>query len=183
MVKKVLFITSNQGVEHDELVEPLNFLKSKGFEVIHAAEKNEEVATVKGDTKAATSYTPDTSFDHVTLDDYDLLVVPGGTVNADTLRINESAQKIVQHFADQQKPIAVICHGPWVLIDAQRIKDKNLTSYKSIKLDLENAGGKWVDEQVYRCNTGDWVLITSRNQDDIPAFNDAILKELEGDAA
>ena len=84
MVKKVLFITSNQGVEHDELVEPLNFLKSKGFEVIHAAEKNEEVATVKGDTKAATSYTPDTSFDHVTLDDYDLLVVPGGTVNAET---------------------------------------------------------------------------------------------------
>ena len=87
-------------------------------------QKNEEVATVKGDTKAATSYTPDTSFDHVTLDDYDLLVIPGGTVNADTLRINESAQKIVQHFADQHKPIAAICHGPWVLIDAQRIKDK-----------------------------------------------------------
>ena len=183
MVTKVLFITSNQGVEHDELVEPLNFLKSKGFEVIHAAEKNEEVATVKGDTKATTSYTPDTSFDHVTLDDYDLLVVPGGTVNAATLRINESAQKIVQYFADQQKPIAAICHGPWVLIDAQRIKDKNLTSYKSIKLDLENAGGKWVDEQVHRCNTGDWVLITSRNPDDIPAFNDAILKELEDNAA
>ena len=183
MVKKVLFITSNQGVEHDELVEPLNFLKSKGFEVIHAAEKNEEVATVKGDTKAATPYTPDTSFDHVALEDYDFLVVPGGTVNADTLRINESAQKIVQYFADQHKPIAAICHGPWILIDAERIKDKNLTSYKSIKLDLENAGGKWVDEQVYRCNTGDWVLITSRNPGDIPAFNEAILKELEGDAA
>ena len=71
------------------------------------------MATVKGDTKAATSYTPDTSFDHVTLDDYDLLVVPGGTVNADTLRINESAQKIVQHFADQQNqlPQSVMGHG------------------------------------------------------------------------
>ncbi len=95
MVKKVLFITSNQGIEHDELTEPLNFLKSKGFEVIHAAEKNEDVATVKGDTKAATQYTPDTSFDHVDLNDYDLLVIPGGTVNADTLRINQDAQKIM----------------------------------------------------------------------------------------
>lgn len=183
MVKKVLFITSNQGIEHDELTEPLNFLKSKGFEVIHAAEKNEDVATVKGDTKAATQYTPDTSFAHVDLNDYDLLVIPGGTVNADTLRINQDAQKIIQHFADNHKPIAAICHGPWTLIDAQRIKDKNLTSYKSIKLDLENAGGKWVDEEVHRCNTGDWVLITSRNPDDLPAFNEAILKELEGEAA
>ncbi|PJI32528.1 type 1 glutamine amidotransferase domain-containing protein [Acinetobacter pseudolwoffii] len=183
MVKKVLFITSNQGIEHDELTEPLNFLKSKGFEVIHAAEKNEDVATVKGDTKAATQYTPDTSFDHVDLNDYDLLVIPGGTVNADTLRINQDAQKIIQHFADNHKPIAAICHGPWALIDADRIKDKNLTSYKSIKLDLENAGGKWVDEEVHRCNTSDWVLITSRNPDDLPAFNEAILKELEGDAA
>ena len=82
---------------------------------------------------------------------------------------------------ENQKPIAAVCHGPWALIDAGRVKDKNLTSYKSIKLDLENAGAKWVVEEVHRCNTNGWVLITSRNPDDLPAFNTAIVQELEAD--
>jgi protease I len=86
---------------------------------------------------------------------------------------------LVQQFADAQKPIAAICHAPWVLINAKRIQDKHLTSYKSIRLDLENAGGKWTDEEVHRCNTGGWPLITSRSPDDIPAFNQAVLSELE----
>ena len=179
MVKKVLFITSNVGIEHDELVEPRDFLLSKGFEVILAAEKSEDVQTVEGDTKPAFKYPPDSTLDQVSVEDYDLLVIPGGTVNADTLRINTDAQKIIQYFTDNQKPIAAICHAPWVLINAERIQDKNLTSYKSIRLDLQNAGGNWVDEEVHRCNTGGWVLITSRDPDDIPAFNEAILKELE----
>ncbi len=89
------------------------------------------------------------------------------------------SQTIIQHFTDHAKPIAAICHAPWTLIDAERIKDKNLTSYKSIRLDLENADAHWVDEAVHRCNTGGWVLITSRNPDDIPDFNQAILKELD----
>ena len=181
MVKKVLFITSNAGVEHDELIDPLDFLKSKGFEVIHAAEKNEQVETMEGDVKPALKYQPDATLEHVAPEDYDLLVIPGGTVNADTLRLNEDAKRIIQHFTDQHKPIAAICHAPWVLINAERIRDKNLTSYKSIRLDLENAGANWVDEEVHRCNTGDWVLITSRDPDDIPAFNAAILKELEAE--
>lgn len=179
MSKKALFITSNQGVEQDELIKPLQFLQSKGIEVIHAAEKKEDVQSVKGDKEPATRYTPQTTLDQVSFEDYDILVIPGGTVNADQLRINQDAQKIIQHFTDNQKPIAAICHAPWVLINAERIKDKNLTSYHSIKLDLENAGGKWVDEEVHRCNTGGWPLITSRNPDDIPAFNQAILAELE----
>jgi protease I len=179
MVKKVLFITSNSGVEHDELTEPLDFLKAKGFEVIHAAETIQDVETMEGDTKPALRYSPDTTLADVSTEDYDLLVIPGGTVNADTLRINEDAQKIIQYFSDAQKPIAAICHAPWVLINAKRIQEKNLTSYKSIQLDLENAGANWVNEEVHRCNTGGWVLITSRCPDDIPAFNAAILKELE----
>lgn len=179
MVKKVLFITSNTGIEHDELVEPRDFLLSKGIEVILAAEKNEDVQTVENDSKPALKYSPDSTLDQVSVEDYDLLVIPGGTVNADTLRINTDAHKIIQHFTDNQKPIAAICHAPWVFINAERIRDKNLTSYKSIQLDLQNAGGKWVDEEVHRCNTGGWVLITSRCPDDIPAFNEAILKELE----
>ena len=178
MTKKALFITSNQGIEQDELIKPYQFLESKGIEVIHAAEKNEDVQTVKGDKEPASKRTPHTSLAQVAYQDYDILVIPGGTVNADTLRINADAQKIIQYFTDNKKPIAAICHAPWVLINAERIKDKNLTSYHSIKLDLENAGGKWVDEEVHRCNTNDWPLITSRNPDDIPAFNQAILKEL-----
>ena len=106
-------------------------------------------------------------------------MIAGGTVNADLLRLDPHAIKIIQHFTDHAKPIAAICHAPWVLINAERIKDKNLTSYKSIRLDLENAGANWVDEVVHRCNTGGWVLITSRNPDDIPDFNAAILKELD----
>lgn len=179
MSKKALFITSNQGIEQDELIKPFEFLQSKGIEVIHAAEKNEDVQTVKFDKEPASKRTPHTTLAQVSYQDYDILVIPGGTVNADTLRINTDAQKIIQYFTDHHKPIAAICHAPWVFINAERIKNKNLTSYHSIKLDLENAGGKWVDEEVHRCNTNDWPLITSRSPNDIPTFNQAILKELD----
>jgi protease I len=179
MTKKALFITSNIGVEQDELIKPLEFLQSKGIEVIHAAEEQKEVQTVKHGNEPAASYIPQTSLAKVSAEDYDILVIPGGTVNADILRLNEDAHKIIQYFTDNHKPVAAICHGPWVLINAQRIKDKNLTSYKSIKLDLENAGANWFDEEVHRCNTNNWPLITSRCPDDIPAFNQAILQELD----
>ena len=179
MSKKALFITSNVGVKQDELIKPFEFLQSKGIEVIHAAEELKDVQTVKSDKEHATAYTPQTTLSKVSPEDYDILVIPGGTVNADTLRLNEDAHKIIRHFTDNSKPIAAICHGPWVLINAQRIKDKNLTSYKSIKLDLENAGANWVNEEVHRCNTNNWPLITSRCPDDIPAFNQAILHEMD----
>ncbi|OEC92501.1 MULTISPECIES: type 1 glutamine amidotransferase domain-containing protein [Acinetobacter] len=178
MVKKALIITSNVGVEHDELIQPLEFLKGKGIEVIHAAETFDAVQTVKSDKALGPSYSPQASLDQVSVEDYDILIIPGGTVNADTLRLNENAHAIIQYFTDQKKPIAAICHAPWALINAERIKDKNLTSYKSIRLDLENAGAHWVNEVVHRCNTNDWPLITSRCPDDIPQFNEAILKEL-----
>ena len=93
--------------------------------------------------------------------------------------MNKDAQKLVQQFSDAKKPIAAICHGPWLLINANRIQNKHLTSCPSIQLDLENAGGKWVNTDVHRCNTGGWVLITARCPEDIPVFNSAILKELE----
>ncbi|RLZ07511.1 type 1 glutamine amidotransferase [Acinetobacter sp. 2JN-4] len=178
MAKKALFITSNVGVEHDELIQPLEFLKAKGVEVIHAAETSQTVQTVKSDKEIGPSYSPQTSLDQVSAEDYDILIIPGGTVNADSLRLNETAHKIIQYFTDQKKPIAAICHAPWVLINAERIKDKNLTSYKSIRLDLENAGAHWVDKAVHRCNTHEWPLISSRCPDDIPEFNAAVLREL-----
>lgn len=179
MQKKALIITSNAGVEHDELMKPLEFLKGKGIEAIHAAEKNEDVKTVKNDQEAGPSYTPDSTFDKVDPADYDILVVPGGTVNADKLRINEQVQQLIQTFAEHKKPIAMICHAPWSLINAGKIEGKTVTGYQSLELDLKNAGGIWKDEAVVRCMAHGWILITSRNPGDIPQFNDAILKELE----
>lgn len=179
MAKKALIITSNAGVEHDELIKPLEFLKSKGIEAIHAAEKNEEVQTMKGDKEPGSVYTPDSTFEKVDPADYDILIVPGGTVNADTLRINEQVQQLIQHFTDNGKPIAMICHAPWTLINAGRIEGKTVTGYQSLELDLKNAGGLWKDEAVAYCKAHGWILITSRNPGDLPEFNEAILKELE----
>lgn len=121
--------------------------------------------------------------DHIHYDDYDLLIIPSGAVNADLLRHHPKALEIIQSFSNQAKPIAVICHAPWVLINAERIQAKQLTSHKSIRLDLENAGAIWVDEAVHKCNAGGWTLISSRSLEDLPAFNQAILKELESNSS
>ena len=121
--------------------------------------------------------------DHVHYDDYDLLIIPGGTVNTDLLRQHPKALEIIQSFSNQAKPIAVICHAPWVLINAERIQAEQLTSHKNIRLDLENTGAIWVDEAVHTCNAGGWTLISSRSLEDLPAFNQAILKELESNSS
>ena len=121
--------------------------------------------------------------DHVHYDDYDLLIIPSGAVNADLLRHHPKALEIIQSFSNQAKPIAVICHAPWVLINAERIQAKQLTSHQNIRLDLENAGAIWVDEAVHTCNAGGWTLISSRNPEDLPTFNQVILKELESNSS
>jgi protease I len=177
--KKVLVITSNTGIELPELQQPLDFLRSKGIETIHAAIENKPVRTVENDSKPAIDFEPDTDLASVSIKDYALLLIPGGTVNADQLRVNDDAKRIIQYFTDQGLPIAAICHAPWVLIDAERVKGKTLTSYSSIRLDLEHAGAHWLDKEVHHCSAAGWVLITSRCPDDLPAFNQAVLKELD----
>ena len=121
--------------------------------------------------------------DHVHYDDYGLLIIPGGAVNADLLRHHPKAVEIIQSFSNQAKPIAVICHAPWVLINAERIQAEQLTSHKNIRLDLENAGAIWVEEAIHTCYAGGWTLISSRSSEDLPAFNQAILKELESNSS
>ena len=128
------------------------------------------------DSESAASYPPDVDLDHVHYDDYDLLIIPGGAVNADLLRHHPKALEIIQSFSKQAKPIAVICYAPWVLINAERIQAKHLTSHQSIRLDLENTGAIWVDEAVHKCDAGGWTLISSRSPEDLPAFNQAICK-------
>ncbi|MFO5891651.1 DJ-1/PfpI/YhbO family deglycase/protease, partial [Pseudomonas aeruginosa] len=112
-------------------------------------------------------------------EDYDLLLVPGGTVNADTLRQDSEARRLVREFSDAGKTVAAICHGPWLLIDAGVARGKTLTSYSSVRIDLTNAGADWVDTRVKVCPANGWTLITSRNPGDLQAFNEAIGEALQ----
>lgn len=179
--KHILIITSNTGIERDELVKPLEALRGFGANVTHASSKGGTTQTFVGDTEKDKTVESDVQLSDVVGGDFDALVIPGGTVNADTLRQDAAALRLIKEFADAGKTIAAICHGPWALIDAGVIKGKTLTSYKSVRIDLENAGAAgWVDEPVKQCRANGWTLITSRTPDDLPAFNDAIAKALAG---
>ncbi|QBS45065.1 type 1 glutamine amidotransferase domain-containing protein [Nocardia sp. CS682] len=175
---RVLIITSNTGVERDELLVPQRELKEKGATVVHAAPKNEQVQTFEHDTEKDVTVQPDSAFDEVEVEDYDVLVVPGGTVNADKLRVEDRAVELAKGFAAAGKPIAAICHGPWLLVEAGLTPDKTLTSYFSLRTDVNNAGGRWVDQPVVRSAEDGWALITSRNPDDLADFCGAIAEEL-----
>jgi protease I len=177
--KKILIITSNTGIERDELVKPLEALRGFGATVTHASIKGGTTQTFVQDTEKDKTIESDSKLAGLNAADFDALVIPGGTVNADTLRQDADAQHLVKAFADAGKVVAAICHGPWLLINAGVIKGKTLTSYPSVRLDLENAGAaQWVDEEVKQCGANGWTLITSRTPDDLPAFNEAIAKAI-----
>ncbi|MFD6156222.1 type 1 glutamine amidotransferase domain-containing protein [Nocardia sp. NPDC060256] len=175
---RVLIITSNTGVERDELLVPQRELKERGATVVHAAPKNEQVQTFEHDTEKDVTAQPDSALEDVSVDDFDVLVVPGGTVNADKLRVEDRAVELAKEFAAAGKPIAAICHGPWLLVEAELTPDKTLTSYFSLRTDVLNAGGRWVDQPVVRSAENGWALITSRNPDDLPDFCRVIGDEL-----
>ncbi|MBF6181676.1 type 1 glutamine amidotransferase domain-containing protein [Nocardia otitidiscaviarum] len=176
---KVLVITSNTGVERDELLVPVRRLRDSGAQVVHAAPEKEAVRTVLHDTEQAIAVDPDASLDSVAVEDYAALVIPGGTVNADKLRLTEPAVEVVRSFAAAGKTIAAICHGPWLLVEADLIRGRSLTSYPSLRTDIRNAGGEWTDEPMVRSANG-WTLITSRNPGDLDDFTGAILTDLGG---
>jgi protease I len=108
--------------------------------------------------------------------DYDALVLPGGVANADLLRLDEDAVRIVREHVAAGKPIAAICHGPWLLVEADVVRDKTLTSFRSLRTDIRNAGGTWEDDEVRVCHRQSWTLITSRTPDDLEAFNREAMK-------
>jgi len=178
--KKILIITSNSGIERDELINPLETLRGFGATVTHASSKGGATQTCLHDAEKDITVRSDASLAGLTTADFDALVIPGGTVNADTLRQDAEAQRIVNEFVSAGKTVAAICHGPWVLIDAGVVEGKTLTSYPSIRTDLINAkAADWVDEPVKECTANGWTLITSRNPDDLPAFNHAIAQTLQ----
>ena len=158
-------ILATDGVEQVELVEPMTALKEAGADVKVVSLKTGSIQAMHQDINPGERIPVD--FDlTVDPDIFDALVLPGGTTNPDKLRVSEDAVEFVQHFVDNDKPIAAICHGPWMLIEADAVDGVQLTSWPSLRTDLENAGGEWVDEACVR----DGLLVTSRKPDDLPEF-------------
>ncbi|MGO1945084.1 MAG: type 1 glutamine amidotransferase domain-containing protein [Ancrocorticia sp.] len=180
--KNVLILSTNYGTETSELIEPLNYFKDHGAQVTVAAQTSEPIATLAGDKKLSTEVDPDTTISAVDASGYDAVVVPGGTLNADSLRIDSDAQGIVQSFAKDGKIVAMICHAPWLLVNSGLAKGKTLTSYHTLSQDITNAGGNWVDQEVKVCPANGYRLITSRSPADLDAFNSAIEETLTSKA-
>ncbi len=152
--------------EEAELIEPRKALDAAGAKTEVISPKSGEVQAVQHDTKTQ-KVKVDRTLDSVNIDQFDAILLPGGAMNADALRIERKAQELVRHANEANKPIAVICHGPWLLISAGLTQGRKMTSYKTIQDDIKNAGATWTDEQVVRDKN--WV--SSRQPSDIPAFN------------
>ncbi|KAA1424690.1 type 1 glutamine amidotransferase [Mumia zhuanghuii] len=168
--RRVLAIVTNYGVEQDELVVPVEHLRERGADVTVAAVEDGPVETLVGDKDPGKSIRPTTTVGQVDASDYDLLIIPGGTINADQLRLDEAAVGIVSTFEAEGRPIAAICHGPWALVEAGIVDGRRLTSYASLETDISNAGGRWVDEAAVVDDSRQPTIITSRTPKDLDDF-------------
>jgi protease I len=170
--KRIAFLTANEGVEQVELTEPLAAVREAGGEADLLAPEGGEVQAFnhldKGDT-----FDADRAVGDADAGEFDGLVLPGGVANPDQLRTKPEALEFVRSFFEAGKPVGVICHGPWTLIDAGVAEGRTLTSWPSLETDLRNAGANWVDEEVHV----DQGLVTSRKPDDLEAFNAKIVEE------
>lgn len=162
--KKIAFLATD-GFEQVEFTQPWEEMKSAGAEVELISLKPGEIQGMRHDEKGD-KFPVDKLVSEVNSADYDGLVLPGGVANPDALRIDEDAVEFIKEFFEEKKPVAAICHGPWPLINAGVIKGRTVTSWPSLKADITNAGGKWVDEEVHVDNG----LVTSRKPDDLAAF-------------
>ncbi|MER6366373.1 type 1 glutamine amidotransferase domain-containing protein [Kitasatospora sp. NPDC001527] len=167
---KALAIVTNYGAEQDELLVPLRHLRDDGVQVDIAAVEQDDIRTLVGDKDPGETVRPTHTLGEVDAADYDLLLIPGGTINADTLRLQDEAVELVRAFSGTGRPIAAICHGPWLLAEAGVADGKRLTSYPSLRTDLTNAGAAWTDEPLVEDDSGGWPLVTSRNPGDLEAF-------------
>jgi protease I len=172
--KKSVAILATDGFEQSELFEPLKALQDAGADVKIVSLKSGEI---KGWDKKdwGKSIGVDLTVAKASAHDFDGLVLPGGVMNPDSLRLNEAAVAFVREFGDAGKPIAAICHGPWTLINAGLVQGRTLTSWPSLEADLTNAGATWVDKEV----VSDGGLVTSRKPADLAAFNRKFIEELE----
>ena len=175
--KKVAFLVAGEGIEQVELTQPWRAVEQAGAQPVLIAPQAGTVQAFnhldKGDT-----FTVDVSVDQADIDDYAALVLPGGVANPDVLRQDQTAVAFVSDFVASGKPVAAVCHAPWVLIEALAVRGRTVTSWPSLRTDLVNAGATWVDQEVVVDEIGAGPLITSRNPDDLPAFTKALLERL-----
>ena len=170
--KRIAFLMSNEGVEQVELTEPRKAVEEAGAEVDVIATEDDGIQAVNHLDKADT-FQPDKTTKDAKADDYDGVVMPGGVANPDNLRTDKDAVRFLREFFAAGKPVGAICHAPWMLVEADVVDGRTVTSYPSLQTDIRNAGGNWVDEEV----VVDSGLVTSRKPDDIPAFNSKIVEE------
>ncbi|MFP4623238.1 MAG: type 1 glutamine amidotransferase domain-containing protein [Gemmatimonadota bacterium] len=170
--KKVAILVAH-GFEQVELTEPRKALRDAGAEAHIVSPADGKVKGWQHD-HWGDELDVDVPLSEATPDAYDALVLPGGQMNPDNLRVDDRAVAFVRAFVDAGKPVAAICHGPWTLVEADAVRGRRMTSYHSIKTDLRNAGAEWVDEEV----VVDQGLVTSRNPDDLPAFNRKMIEEI-----
>ncbi|MEY2479227.1 MAG: protease [Verrucomicrobiota bacterium] len=169
--KKVAILVAD-GFEQVEMTKPREALDGAGAETKIVSVKSGKIQGMHHADKGE-KFDVDLTLADAKPDDFDALLIPGGLMNPDTLRSTDEALEFTRHFFDKGKPVAAICHGPWVLIDAGVLKGRTVTSWPAIKTDVRNAGAKWVDEEVVVDNG----LVTSRKPDDIPAFNKKMIEE------
>jgi protease I len=170
--KTVAFLMAPEGVEQVELTEPWQAIGEAGATCHLVSTQDGEIQAFNHLDKAET-FPVDRTVGQVDVDDYDALVLPGGVANPDALRMDAGAVSFVRRFFEQAKPVAAICHAPWMLVEADVVGDRTLTSWPSLQTDIRNAGGNWVDEEV----VVDAGLVTSRKPDDLKAFCDKAIEE------
>lgn len=173
-----ILIVATDGFEEWELFGPRQLLTERGAEVVLASPKLDPIQATVHDDPGKT-IRPDLTVDQASADDFDALILPGGVRNPDQLRTNPDVIALIQAFDRQGKPVAAICHGPWLLVEADLVRDRKVTSWPSIRTDLRNAGGTVVDEPAVT----DGNIVTSRNPDDVEAFTNALIDLIENEPA
>ncbi|WP_062213775.1 type 1 glutamine amidotransferase domain-containing protein [Streptomyces sp. NBRC 109706] len=173
---RIAFLTAPEGVEQVELTSPWQAVASTG-------ETPQLISTRPGEVRAfdhldkAETFPVDSTVSDTSPEEFEALVLPGGVANPDALRTDPAAVAFVRAFFEADKPVAAICHAPWTMIEADVVRDRTLTSWPSLRTDLRNAGATWVDEPVQVCHAAPGPLVTSRKPDDLPQFNEAMLRE------
>ncbi|MGY9065289.1 type 1 glutamine amidotransferase domain-containing protein [Streptomyces sp. CAS3] len=178
---RIAFLVAPEGVEQVELTEPWKAAVDAGHEPVLVSTDSGKVQGFNHLDKADT-FEVDEVVGEADAGSFGGLVLPGGVANPDFLRMDEKAVRFVKDFFDQGRPVAAICHAPWTLVEADVVRGRVLTSWPSLKTDIRNAGGAWVDEQVKVCDQGPNQLVTSRKPDDLKAFCETFLQVFEGAA-